>query len=622
MSRDALPDPMRIGGLGSGSPDWHGGYDLDALLRELTDELRRLGSSYETSVRHAIEQHQMRLAGVIRSDDPSGSVDGADRLASFAVQAQYRPSVIGDDLPDSGTSSVDHVGKVKSVQSAVVREKPAGLSRLTSPTLECPELAEVSKVSSSTSGLRIIEEDVPSPVSGATSSFSKRLATERNSSRRSVGIPGQTDESEPKIMGLISGMETSRADCIIGALVMLNSFAMAMELECDGQANAAFVGITPGINCADNGWVFVVLEHLFTWIFAVEIFFRLWLHRCRYFHDYFNIFDFTLVILPILDLYVFTPLAGYSHNIEMLRVLRLGKMVRAVRIMRTLRLFQGLRLLVQACSSFLPSLAWSMILLMICMMVGGLVMGNLLQEFIRDETNAADKRLWVWTYYGTAYRAMYTMYEITFAGNWTTRARPVLEDVDHSYVIFFVFYVTLIVFAVLRVITAVFLRETLEAANNDAELVILERLRQKGKYIKRLEGIFRAMDESGDGVLSEEEMTLVLQDHKVQAYLSSLDLDLSEGQALYKLLQNSEGQVTYEDFIDGILRCKGPARAIDQICLQCDVKLLSDSVSYLTSALEDAKLIKKKKEQRKQPAKKRTVEDDVVLLRAATRPLK
>ena len=25
-----------------------------------------------------------------------------------------------------------------------------------------------------------------------------------------------------------------------------------------------------------------------------------------------------------------------------------------------------------------------------------------------------------------------------------------------------------------------------------------------------------------------------------------------------------EGQVTYEDFIDGILRCKGPARAIDQ----------------------------------------------------------
>lgn len=29
-------------------------------------------------------------------------------------------------------------------------------------------------------------------------------------------------------------------------------------------------------------------------------------------------------------------------------------------------------------------------------------------------------------------------------------------------------------------------------------------------------------------------------------------------------LCKGEGMVTYEDFIDGILRCKGPARAIDQ----------------------------------------------------------
>ncbi|CAE7262265.1 SCN5A, partial [Symbiodinium necroappetens] len=211
-------------------------------------------------------------------------------------------------------------------------------------------------------------------------------------------------------------------------------------------------------------------------------------------------------------------------------------------------------------------------------------------------------------------------YEVTFAGNWTTRTRrPVLEDVDHSYAVFFVIYVTLIVFAVLRVITAVFLRETLEAANNDAELMVMERLRQKGKYIKRLEGIFRAMDESGDGVLSEAEMSVVLADAKVQAYLASLDLDLNEGQALYRLLQNGEGQVTYEDFIDGILRCKGPARAIDQICLQCDVKLLSDAVMHLTKALEDSKVIKKQRNHGKHRRSKHRVEDEVVLLRAATR---
>ena len=41
---------------------------------------------------------------------------------------------------------------------------------------------------------------------------------------------------------------------------------------------------------------------------------------------------------------------------------------------------------------------------------------------------------------------------------------------------------------VIRIITAVFLRETLEAANNDAELMVQERLLQNARYVKKLEG--------------------------------------------------------------------------------------------------------------------------------------
>ena len=62
-------------------------------------------------------------------------------------------------------------------------------------------------------------------------------------------------------------------------------------------------------------------------------------------------------------------------------------------------------------------------------------------------------------------------------------------------------YITFIVFAVIapgpalscerceviRVITAIFLRETLEAANNDAELMVQEGLRRKATYIHKLE---------------------------------------------------------------------------------------------------------------------------------------
>ena len=50
------------------------------------------------------------------------------------------------------------------------------------------------------------------------------------------------------------------------------------------------------------------------------------------------------------------------------------------------------------------------------MSMGTLVMGNLLRDFITDPTANMDDRLWIYQRYGTAYYAMYTLYEITFAG--------------------------------------------------------------------------------------------------------------------------------------------------------------------------------------------------------------
>ena len=53
--------------------------------------------------------------------------------------------------------------------------------------------------------------------------------------------------------------------------------------------------------------------------------------------------------------------------------------------------------------------------------------------------------------------------------------------------------------------------------------------------------------------------TAVLQDPKVQAYLASLDLDLSEGQALYRLLQNgalTEGKCLEEGLCAILQTCQ------------------------------------------------------------------
>eukprot|EP00438_Fugacium_kawagutii_P012502 Skav212710 [mRNA] locus=scaffold113:89536:95923:- [translate_table: standard] len=78
--------------------------------------------------------------------------------------------------------------------------------------------------------------------------------------------------------------------------------------------------------------------------------------------------------------------------------------------------------------------------------------------------------------------------KITFAGNWPTNARPVMEKVSHAFVIFFVLYITVIAFAVIRVISAVFLKDTLDAAQNDAEHLVVDRLRKKAEYVEKCPG--------------------------------------------------------------------------------------------------------------------------------------
>lgn len=47
-------------------------------------------------------------------------------------------------------------------------------------------------------------------------------------------------------------------------------------------------------------------------------------------------------------------------------------------------------------------------------------------------------------------------------------------------------------------------KDTLDAANNDAEQAVVERLQSKKKYVDKLEAIFKAIDTTGDGMITED----------------------------------------------------------------------------------------------------------------------
>merc|ERR1712003_619421 len=131
------------------------------------------------------------------------------------------------------------------------------------------------------------------------------------------------------------------------------------------------------------------------------------------------------------------------------------------------------------------------------MLISGILMCQFLQDFIRNDDNDIEMRSWAWAYYGSAARASYTFFEITLSGCWPNYVRILLERVSHWYAIFFIFYVAFVNFAVIRIITAIFLKETMDMASNDAEMVASEQLRKKEAYLKKLHMFFEEADQDG-----------------------------------------------------------------------------------------------------------------------------
>ena len=188
--------------------------------------------------------------------------------------------------------------------------------------------------------------------------------------------------------------------------------------------------------------------------------------------------------------------------------------------------------------------------------------------------------------------------KVTFAGNWPTNARPVIELVNPVFVIFFFGYITVIVFALIRVISALFLKDTLDAAQSDADLAVVERKERRNQYVAKLRALFTTIDNRNTGMITEKQLKQVLDHPNIHAYLETLGLDVKEGVALFHILDDGaprllsircakaeDGQVTLQEFINGIMHCKGEARAIDQVIMQAELRQLARRVDKLCTSM-------------------------------------
>jgi len=135
--------------------------------------------------------------------------------------------------------------------------------------------------------------------------------------------------------------------------------------------------------------------------------------------------------------------------------------------------------------------------------------------------------------------------------------------VSEWFMIFSLLHKLTMGFAVIGVINGIFIQETFKVAACDDTLMMMQTERALKRHAKKMQVFFDAADESLDGTVDLKEFRAILEDPQVKMWLVAHELDASDGDSLFMLMDKGSHTLTVEDFVLGVSQLKGSARSID-----------------------------------------------------------
>lgn len=274
---------------------------------------------------------------------------------------------------------------------------------------------------------------------------------------------------------------------------------------------------TSWMNAIDWGDLFFAL------FFMVDVCGRVIILNCLFWKVWVNYVDVVVSILALAEVTIVWTVT-WPVNPVIFRLLRIGKLARAVRMFTMTSSMSSLQLLVKCLASSRDMLFCSFSILTFVQCVAGVVLSTLCMDFIQDESQDEELRQEVFKYYGTFTRTFLSMFEIMFA-NWGPPCRVLVENVSEWFSIFFLIYRCVLGFAVLNVVNAVFVQQTMRTAVMDEDLAYKQRQKEIDLYTKKVRTLFQGLDSTGDGAINLEEFSKLVKSDKLAFWMSQLELE-------------------------------------------------------------------------------------------------
>merc|ERR1712107_174399 len=102
----------------------------------------------------------------------------------------------------------------------------------------------------------------------------------------------------------------------------------------------------------------------------------------------------------------------------------------------------------------------------------------------------------------------------------------------------------------------------MKVAQADNEIMIVEKQLAQKAFNDKLLTLFAEIDLTSDGIITREEFTQLRTRPELKTFMSGLGIDPADLGSLFDLIDDGDGCLTKDEFIEGATRIRGGARSL------------------------------------------------------------
>ncbi|KAF4675085.1 hypothetical protein FOL47_008260 [Perkinsus chesapeaki] len=384
----------------------------------------------------------------------------------------------------------------------------------------------------------------------------------------------------PRYPWLDSMVKSMAFEAVFGILIIINCVYIGLA------ANNNNSGGSPSTTQSD----YSTAEHFFTAVFFIEWILRVTAGGWVWMFDLANFADFLLVFVTgVMANWFLEPLGADVSLLRKLTVLRALRLVRLARAVRLLPVFKEMWLLLKGLLDSVLLMLWTLIIVTVLLFMFA-VWG--VEIIGRNPEVAADPL--TSSLFPTLHEGMFTLFQVLTLDTWAdTVARPLMVHLPRIG-LYFVAFITVVVFVLMNLVTAVVVENAFAIAQTDEEQQARVKQAQKRKDILDLKDLFMELDTDGSGELDIKEFNEALGNQKIADKIASLGVEREDMQDIWDLMDNGDGHLTIEEFTGGLRKLKGGARPKEVLVLLkglrqalVNTNSLSDQVWDLCESIGD-----------------------------------